>query len=133
MKLWLSHKVSGEDRNQLEKEMRGICIKLEEIGISYYCSFLDVEMRSEKSKKELIENAFGKIGEFDGVLAIVKSEDKSEGMLIEIGYAIAKNKKFILAIKKGIMEERYVRALANQIIEFDNPDDLLNKLEEIKQ
>jgi nucleoside 2-deoxyribosyltransferase len=133
MKLWLAHKVGGEDYKKLKEEMKKVCGKLQELGIDYYCSFLESEVGTKKSKEELIQNAFRKINEFDGTLAIIKSIDLSEGMLIEIGYTLAKEKNFILAIKKGIMERRYVRVLANKVIEFEDLDDLLSKLEEIKQ
>jgi len=131
MKLWLAHKVSGEDQSKLEEEMKKICFKLREIGVDYYCSFLENEVGNTKSKKELIENAFEKINEFDGTLTIIKSDDLSEGMLIEMGYTIAKGKKLILAIKKGTMEGKYVRVIANQIIEFEDIEDLVSKLEDL--
>ena len=134
MKLWMAHKVSGEDYFRLESEMKKIGSSLEKAGHEPYCSFLKLETNAKNklSKKELIQNAFDKIDEFDGTLAIIKSDDLSEGMLIEMGYTVARRKKLILAIKKEVMENRYVRAIANQIIEFNNLDDLLGKLGEIK-
>ena len=131
MVFFIAHKVSGEDKEKLEAEMKSFCIALKKSGYDYYCSFLDNEMRNERSKEELINNAFKKIDELDGVLAIIKSEDKSEGMLIELGYAVAKGKKVVLLIKKNIKSD-FIRAIANQIIEFNNLEDTYNKLGEIK-
>ena len=67
----------------------------------------------------------------DCILAFVKSEEKSEGMLIEIGYALAKRKKFILAIKKDI-ETTFIKEMADQIIEFEGLNELYNKLSKLK-
>ncbi len=131
MKLWLAQRVTGEDHVQLEKEMKKIVSVLEDNGHEPYCSFLDSEMK-KKEKVEKVKNAFMKIDESEGTLAIIKSEDKSEGMLIKMGYTVAKGKKLILVIKKGVMEDKYVRAIASQVIEFDDIDDLVDKLGEIK-
>jgi len=81
--------------------MTEFCESLESAGHGYYCSFLDKEMRKDIGKQERIENAFKKIDELDGVIALAKSDDKSEGMLLEYGYAAAKGKKIILFIKMG--------------------------------
>jgi len=49
---------------------------------------------------QVIKQAFIEIEKSDAIIALGESEEKSEGMLLEIGYAKAKNKKLILAIKK---------------------------------
>ena len=52
-------------------------------------------------------------------------------MLIEIGYAIAKGKRFILAIKKGV-ETTFIREIADKIIEFETLEELYSKLKKLK-
>ena len=74
-----------------------------------------------------MDYSYEELDKSDCLLAFVKSEEKSEGMLLEIGYAIAKKKKFILAIKKDA-KTVFLREMANQIIEFDNLKDLYEKL-----
>ena len=131
MKWFIAHKVSGEDYEQLEEEMKQFCSKLTESGHEYYCSFLDRTMRKTESKEEKIKNAFDKIDSLDGILIMIKSDAKSEGMLLEAGYAIAKGKKFVLLIKEGATAN-YLRALANHVIEFNDNNDLLEKIGEIQ-
>ncbi len=52
-------------------------------------------------------------------------------MLLEIGYALAKKKKFVLAIKEGVRTV-FIREMANQIIEFETLDQLYSKLSKLK-
>ncbi|MCX6804336.1 MAG: hypothetical protein NTY48_07280, partial [Candidatus Diapherotrites archaeon] len=52
----------------------------------------------------------------------------SQGMLVELGYSIAKDKKLILAIQTGIKESIFRRQIGT-VIEFDNIEELKNKLE----
>lgn len=131
MKLFVANKVSGEDYKDLRKELKIVCTTLKKLGNEYYCSFLDGRMGVIKTKKELILNAFSKIEGSDCIFAIVKSNIKSEGMLIEVGYAVASNKKFILAIKRNI-NASYLKCLADIILEFRDIKDLVNKLKSIK-
>ena len=62
------------------------------------------------------------------LLAFVKNEEKSEGMLIEIGYALGTGKPFALAIKKGT-KTTYLTEIAKPIIFFEDIDDLCSQLE----
>jgi len=50
---------------------------------------------------------------------------------MEIGYALAKRKQFILAIKKDI-KTTFMREMADEIIEFENLEELYNKLTKFK-
>lgn len=127
MKLFIAHKVSGEDYAKLKRDVIKVCTALREVGHKCYCSFLDGKMRKEANKKIKIENALSKINESDGILAIVKSDEKSEGMLIEVGYAKAKGKKIVLLINKDI-NDNYIGAIATKIIEFDELNDVYDKM-----
>ena len=52
-------------------------------------------------------------------------------MLIEIGYALAKKKKIILAMKEGV-NFYFTEDIADKVIEFSDIKDLLIKLEILK-
>jgi len=49
---------------------------------------------------EIIHQAFDEVKKSDAIIALIESEEKSEGMLLEIGYAKAVGKKLIVVIKK---------------------------------
>jgi nucleoside 2-deoxyribosyltransferase len=130
MKLFISYRFTGEDPKELEKTLTGIKTTLEGAGHSVYCSFWSERMFKDGSftNGQIIDHAFGEIEKADAVFALVKSAEKSEGMLLEIGYALAKKKRFFLAVKKGI-NTVFIREKAEKLFDFENIDDLLKRLD----
>jgi len=132
MKLFIGQAVSGEDLTKLYKEMDSIYLALDKAGHLHYCTLKENEEEFfKKTKMQMMQHAFEEIDKADALLAIVRSEKRSEGLLMEIGYLMAKKKKLILAIKKDV-KNTYLRDLADKVIEFENIDDLSESLEKLK-
>jgi len=130
MKCFIGQRVTGEDINELMKEMDEIYLALDKSGHEYYCTLKEGSRFQDKSKKDMMTHAFKMIEEHDSFLAIVRNEGKSEGMLMEIGYCLAKNKKIILLIKNTV-KDTYLREIADKIIEFNDKKDMINKLKKL--
>jgi nucleoside 2-deoxyribosyltransferase len=126
MRYYVAYRFTGEDPAELRETMSHICKLLEEKGHNNYCSFFDPSMVNI-GNKNVIKKAFNEIDKSDALLVFIKSEEKSEGMLMEIGYALSKKKKIVLLIKKGI-RTTFVREIADVVIEFEN----FKQLKEIK-
>lgn len=132
MKIFIGQAVTGEDLNQLYKEMDQIYLSLDKAGHLHYCTLKENEEEfSKKTKMQMLQHAFNEIDKSDAFLAIVRSEKRSEGLLIEIGWVMAKKKKFILAIKRDV-KNTYLRDLADKVIEFDKIEELTKHLEKLK-
>ena len=130
MKIFIGQAVNGQDLEKLYEELEKIYISLEEH--EYYCTLQEEEEEfQKKTKKEILDHAFKEIDKADAFLAIVRSEHRSEGLLIEIGYVLSKGKKFILAVQKDV-KNTYLRDLADQVIEFNTIEDLKDKLKNLK-
>lgn len=127
MKIQLAYKFSGENPEKTKDELRKIKTILER-NHQVYCPCLDVDQ--PKEPKKMFESTFLHMKEADALLILLKSNEKSEGMLIETGVAIALNKKIFLAIQKDITSPR-LTALSNKIIKFKNLEELYNKIENI--
>jgi len=128
MKIFLSYKFTGENPKILEETIQNIC-NSPKAKHSYFCSFWK-EAFFKKNKfthKQILEYVFKELEKSDIYLAFIKNEDKSEGMLLEAGYALAKKKKIYLAIKKGT-DTVFLRDFADKIIEFNELDELYKKL-----
>lgn len=131
MKVFIGQAVTGEDLSQLYKEMDQVYLSLDKAGHLHYCTLKEDEKEfSKKTKRQIMEHAFNEIDKSDAFLAIVRSEKRSEGLLIEIGYVMAKKKRFVLAIKQDV-KNTYLRELADEVIEFDNIQELSKNLEEL--
>lgn len=131
MEYFISHKFTGEDRKKLEGIMRQICDTFTKHGHENYCTLWKEDELAKQPMKGLFQHAFNEIDKADTFVAFINSEGKSEGMLIEMGYALAKGKKFILLINKKV-KNTHTREIADKVIEFRNLDELKNKLKDLK-
>lgn len=127
--IYLCYRFTGEDINELMETLGKILSSLRSVGHTVYCSIEDEKWFKEnhKTNKEILNHALERLDKSDVILAFVRSDQKSEGMLLEIGYMIAKGKSFALALKREI-KTTFLAELANPLIEFDSVDDLCDKL-----
>ena len=128
-KIFISYKFTGENKKELEKEIKSICNSLGKKGHSSYCSFLDKNLEG-KEKEDIFKSAMDEIDKSDTLFVFLKKEDSCEGMLMEIGYAMAKKKKIILAIKKDV-KNTHLRELIEEVYEFDSLKDLEGVIEKL--
>ena len=128
MKFFISYRYTGEDLSELNDYMRRLHDILEGRGNEVYSTLFDEEL--PKETKKLFNHSYKKLENSDVILVLLKSNDKSEGMLMEIGYAVAKGKKVILAIDKNV-ENTYLGDLLDNVIEYDGMEDLFEKLAEV--
>jgi len=133
MKLFISYRFTGEDPKELDnilRKMRGV---LMEAGHQVFCSFWSKEFfeHNNFTNKQILEYALEELKKSDAVLVFVKSPEKSEGMLIEVGYALASQKKIVLTIKNDV-KTTFLHQIADEVIEFENLEDLYKKLGEVK-
>ena len=126
MKIQLAYKYTGEDREKLIEILKEIKSLLTEAGHEVYVPVIDGNYENS-TEEEIYKGALKKIHDIDAILAYVISDDKSEGMIMEIGYALARDKKFFLAIKKDIQSTK-LRIFADKIIEFENIENLYDQL-----
>ncbi|MCK9351923.1 MAG: nucleoside 2-deoxyribosyltransferase [Candidatus Paceibacterota bacterium] len=131
-KIFLSHRFTGEDLIELTETLGKITAVLRAKGHEVYCSVEDeLWFREHKrTNREIMEHALRKLDDSDVVLAFIRSPEKSEGMLLEIGYAVAKGKPFILALKQGL-KTMAIAEMADPLIEFESSEDLCGKLNAI--
>jgi len=130
MKIFIGQRVTGENITNLKNESMKLVEVLKSNGHKPYCTFLESNGFDNKSNKEKMDIAFKKIKDSDLFFAIVRNENRSEGLLMEIGYSIAKKKIIYLAINEDV-QNTYLREIAKKVIEYKNFEDLLNKIKEL--
>lgn len=130
MKIFISYRYTGEDLSILKGFLDRITSSFESKGHSVFCSFghNDFFQKENYSYKQILDYALKELDESDYVFAFIKSQEKSEGMLLELGYAYAKGKKIILA-KKDDVHTTFVQELSGKTIAFSDIEDLYKKLE----
>ncbi len=131
-KVFISFRFSGEDTEFLKITIPKLHEALQECGHEHYSTFFDAEEmeRDRWTGREIMDKAMQEIDTSDVILFFVQSPALSQGMLIELGYAIAKKKKMILVIK-DIIKTSIFRRHVHQIIEYDRLEELKDKLKEL--
>lgn len=131
MKGFISYKHSGEDNEELKSILTPIVNKFKEVGIEAYCNLFDEELAKKaefyKPGRDYVLDSLNILESKEIIFVLLRSEVKSEGMLMEVGYAIAKGIPIIVAIKNDI-KNTYLPTMANKVIEWSDLDDLLNKI-----
>lgn len=133
MKGFISYRFTGEKLEDLKKLLTPIQNKLKEIGVDAYCNLSDedLEIRSKNFKPhDYVFDAFKIIDDVDVLFVIITSENKSEGMIMEVGYSIAKNIPIIVAIKEELTDT-YLPGMSNLVIRWSNLEDLLEKISKV--
>lgn len=127
--IFLSYRFTGEDVDELTETLGKILSVLRSVGHTVYCSIEDEKWFRENNRtnKEILAHSMEQLDKSDVILAFVKSDQKSEGMLLEVGYMLAKGKPLVLALKRGI-KTTFLAELATPLIEFDSTNDLCAKL-----
>jgi nucleoside 2-deoxyribosyltransferase len=132
MKIFISYKFAGEDKETIRELMKKIKLTLGKSNHEMFTTFLDEEefKKNNATMRQIMDKALNYIDKADLVLCLVKAPDTSLGMNFEIGYTVAKKKKMILAIEKNI-QTRWIEHYADKIIKFSDLEDLYKKLEKI--
>ena len=131
MKYYIAYKFSGQNKEELKKILSEISAIIESYNNETFVPYRDMENWGEiiTDSKEIITKALTELKNADCILCLVFSSEKSEGMLLEAGYAKALGKKIIVAKQKDA-RIIFLKDIADDLIEFDTYEDLKEKLYE---
>lgn len=126
-KVYISYSFSKrEDFRELHEKIKGLL--KEKFNLDAYAFVFDfVDTVDDKA---LMDEALLKIDESDFLIAELSY--KSVGIGIEAGYARAKGKPVIYLHKKGTESKQTMNGISSVVITYDNIEDLLTKVSEIK-
>ena len=132
MKIYIAYRFTGEDPKVLREDMDNITKALTILGHEIYCSFDREQYFKDNnfSGKQIVEYSLDKMNDCDAILAYIKSPEKSEGLLIEMGYAIAKEKAIYLLTGIGV-KTIYLHEIAKKHIEFSSQSEIAENIKEL--
>ena len=123
-KIFCSYAFTGEDKLKVEARMRRVVDLLERCGCEVYCNLFDDATDNYNNPRQFLRRAIDQMNECDKILAIQTSPRRSEGMLIEIGVAIARDKSILLAQHQSATGKSYLPDLAKQTQTWQNESEL---------
>jgi len=132
MKVYITYQFKNADPKELRKKLEEFSKLIEEsTDWEPFIFFRDVQnwQRGTMNVKEIVDKAMEEISKCDAIL--VEASEKANGAYFEVGYAKSLGKKVIVIHKKGT-EANFLEATADVKIEYDDWDDLREKLKELK-
>lgn len=132
MRAFISFRFTGEKLEDIKALIDPVQTALKDKGIDAYCNLSDDDL-DERSKnfqpQDYVFDAFKIIDNTNLLFVILNSESKSEGMILEVGYCIAKKIPVVVAVKNGIINT-YLPGMADAVIKWDEVSDLVNIISE---
>jgi len=124
--IFLSYKFTGEPYGPLRELLNKIEKNLTKKGHKVFCS-IDLQQFYKKngmsSYQSQLDYCLQQQKDSDTVIAIIKSEEVSNGMLAELKLSKKFQQKVFLIIKKGLKFKTF-RNIAIQTIEFENENEI---------
>ena len=112
--------------------MKLVVESLELAGHNAYCSIFDshkIKLQEHAATKEIFQYAFQNIAKCDGMVAIITSNRKSEGQLMEIGATLAANKPLYLFMHESTKDTpSHLQKVATEVFVYSTDQDLANQL-----
>lgn len=134
MRCVISYKYSGADKKRLNQLLSSVANALEELGQEYFClEFVREEVIAEAgeySEHIMLKRALAEIDTCDYLLVVYDQQEKSAGMLMEIGYAIAKNKPVYMLINNNVAPG-YVQDMADAIASYNCVEDIKSSVDRL--
>lgn len=123
MKVIVTHSF-GDSREEIER----VCQAVKNAGFEDFSFIRDVENYQKifDNPKQLMRRAKEEIEKCDALL--IDMTDKPTGRMIEVGIAYSLGKKIIAIMKRGTQIKDTTRGVADIIIEYDNIEDITEKL-----
>jgi len=130
MRYFIAYEFSNSKKDELRKQLTNISRLISKTGGESYIFFRDAQKWGEHdiTKSQIIKCAFAEIYKSDILLVCINSDEISEGLSLEVGYAKALGKKIVLLVN-NVFKREYLRSIADIVKEFD---DILD-LEEVVQ
>ena len=133
MKIFISHKFRGVNKKSLRKKLEKISFVLEKSEHKTFIFFRDKKNWEEREfpSGQVILEAFSQIKKCDILFGFIHNQKMSEGMLLEIAFAKALNKKIVLLICKKYSFPT-LETISDQLIRIDNMKQIDKELLRIK-
>lgn len=131
-KVFISYKFTGEILEELQISMGQLTQALRQKGYKVFCGVESEQMYKESqfTVAKIMEHSLSELDRSEVMFVFNNSDSRSEGMLIEMGYAFAKKTPIILAARKGI-NINSSKGVATKLIEFESVEDLLQQIKEL--
>lgn len=129
MKAVISYKYTGESIRKVEELLTTVSDAMSRSGFEPFC--IQFAKKTEEIEDDepsvMMQRAFERIDRADMLFVVQSSEARSEGMLMEVGYAIARGVPVVVATHTSV-KNTYLPDMADQLIRYSSLQDLSAKI-----
>ena len=115
--------------------MQLVVDSLNNSGHDAYCPIFDshkIELQKNNDTKAIFKYAFQNLSQCEGMVAIITSDRKSEGQLMEIGATLAANKHLYLLVHESVASApSHLPKLATKTLTWSSDKELATQLANI--
>ncbi|HEY2004229.1 MAG TPA: nucleoside 2-deoxyribosyltransferase [Candidatus Saccharimonadia bacterium] len=131
MRVFVSYRHTGAEAKTIRPLLETVKRALEDKGVEIHNTFFDVRqgdfVQSELGPAGFMHEAFGMMERSDFLLVLQNSEERSEGMLMEVGYALAKKMPVLVAVQDEV-KNTYLPDMAELVVKWRDTVDLAVQL-----
>lgn len=108
-KLFISFAFTGQAKEDVEARLGAIFSTLQELDVEFYCNYYDPIIESFTSPGQYIKHATEQLKNCrGGVLALVATEHRSEGQLLELGAAYGQGLPIRTLVHESVIGKSYI-------------------------
>jgi hypothetical protein len=123
MKIFVAYGSNGEDPQVVKPALMAIQDTFKTRGVEIYSTFFDASIKKSLGAHRIVQHVLRVIDGSDILFVIQTSDNKSEGMLIEVGYSLAKKIPIIVATN-SIVTGSYLPEIASRSFKWNTIADL---------
>lgn len=127
MKVFCSYAYTGEELSKVVSRTQKVVDMLKEAGHDVYCPLFDervASLQETNDMKAIFAHAFDGIKRQDVLVAIIASERRSEGQLMEIGAALSRGVPVYLLQHTSAKDSSYLPALVTKTVTWTDDAEL---------
>ena len=132
MSVFISYRFSDIPIEELRKLIDPVYNIFKSNNVDVFCNFYKdaYYMENKYTAKQIMDDCFKEIDNRDIILCLVDTDKYSCGMLLEIGYALAKNKRIVVCFRKGC-EIDTLKSMANEVRIYEDYDELIESIDQV--
>lgn len=130
MNIFLSYAFSGEDEQRVAARLAAVTAALTIHAHHVYCFHFDAARQPGQTQAERMHIALANLQKYDTMLVLGTSPRRSEGMLMEVGAAIAMKKRLIYAQHESAHGTTYLPSMADYTFIWNSEQELISRIHE---
>jgi nucleoside 2-deoxyribosyltransferase len=123
--IYIAYRFTGVSKDQINQLITPVRKTLQNQGHKVFCNYIYDEMyiKEQYTLKDIMMHCYDNLNEQDVVLCLIDTDELSCGMLLELGYAFAKNKTIVVCARTNC-DIGTVKDMVHTHFTYDNYQEL---------